>query len=200
MSTAPPKSALSTDEIVRLAASRPIVLVGLRGVGKSSVGRRLAAHVGRRFLDLDERLLRTAREAGHPAESIAVLYELVGPSRFRDLEAVALRQVLEPGILCVLATGGGAVERVDSRTWLLRAGFCVWLTEELPVIAERVRRDGAKRPALLGEDPVDELPALLRRREPLYRAVEHLVVAGAGRGVDEIAREIVERCGLAPAE
>lgn len=175
-----------------LARSRPIVLIGMRGVGKTTVGRFLAEELGRKFLDLDARTLRQAQRVGDPAPTVAALFFTGGEARFRDLESAALRAVLEPGIKCVLATGGGALERLDNRTWLARAGACVWLEESLEVIQKRVAAGGDSRPSLLGDgDPADELATLFERRRADYASLASLRIDGAGRPAREIAREIV---------
>lgn len=186
------------SDLIELAAARPIVLVGLRAVGKTTVGRVLAELTDRVFIDLDERVLRAARRRGHEAASVGELLTRAGQARFRELEAAALRSVLEPGIRCVLASGGGAVERSDNRVWLARTAVCVWLSEDLKRVAERVRADGASRPALSGGgDAVAELERLLIERTPWYAEVAQLRVAGAGRTAAEIAKEIATELGTA---
>ena len=150
-------------------AARPLALVGLRAVGKTSVGRRLAERLGRPFPDLDEATLQVARLSGEPCSSVAELFS-AGEARFREHEAHALRRILEPGVRCVLATGGGVVERPDNRAWLGRAAQVVWLRAPLELLAERIERDGG-RPALLGGDAAAELPVIAARRAPLYASV-----------------------------
>jgi shikimate kinase len=92
-----------------------------------------------------------------------------------------VKRVLEPSPRCVLATGGGVVERADNRTWLDRSARCVYLHVPPAVLAERLRADSTPRPALDGgTDPSAELAAVAARREPLYRGLAELVIeAGA---------------------
>ena len=92
-----------------MASPRTIALVGMRCAGKTSVGRALAERLGLAFLDLDEELLRDARQAGLAAASAGELLAQLGELRFRRWEAKALRRILEPCQELVLATGGGTV-------------------------------------------------------------------------------------------
>jgi shikimate kinase len=158
-----------------------IALLGPRCSGKTTVGRALAATLARPFIDLDEEVVRFGRYSGHAAGSAWELLARVGPAIFRDLEAAAVKRVLEPSPRCVLATGGGVVERADNRTWLDRSARCVYLHVPPAVLAERLRADSTPRPALDGgTDPSAELAAVAARREPLYRGLAELVIeAGA---------------------
>lgn len=159
----------------------PIALIGMRGAGKTTVGRILAERTGRPFLDLDQETLRRARQAGHRAASTAELLTSVGASTFRDFEASALRRICEPSLRVVLATGGGVVERADACSWLGRAACTVWLDAPLELLERRVAADGAAtRPGLTGDDPVAELGQLLARRAPLYRKLADRVVDVGG--------------------
>jgi len=172
-------------------SARPVALIGLRGAGKSAVGARLAELQGWPFVEGDERTLAVGRRAGVEARSVGELLARAGPAAFRSWEAAALRLVLEPGGALVLACGGGVVEHADSRAWLARGASCVWLDEEPAVLAERLRADPTERPPLLGgADAASELVALARRRERWYRELARVRVVCAGRGVDELAREI----------
>jgi shikimate kinase len=97
--------------------------------------------------------------------------------------------MLEPSQRLVLATGGGVVDRADNRAWLARSARCVYLSVPLEILAARLRSDPAPRPPLLGLDPVDELAALLARREPHYRALAEVVIECG----DATPAELVER-------
>lgn len=155
----------------------PWVLVGLRGAGKTSVGRRLAELSGRAFVDLDDVLERRT------GEDIASLLAQ-GEGRFRQLEADLLRTSLE--LLClgtpratVLATGGGVVEHPESLR-LLRTLPVVYLSATPSLLAARVTADERTRPALIPGGAEAEAEALLARRDPLYREVATHVVPAEG--------------------
>ena len=153
-----------------------LALIGLRCSGKTSLGRALARRLGASFLDLDDVLLDLARDEGLACggDSAGALLAAVGEPRFRDLEARALERVLTPKQPCVLATGGGVVEREANRALLAQRALCVWLHADLDTLRERLRADPALRPALAGGDAADELADLARRRGPWYAALARL--------------------------
>jgi shikimate kinase len=176
-----------------------VALLGLRCSGKTTVGRLLAGELGLPFIDLDRETVLAGRRAGMAAASVGELLRRAGVARFRDLEASALRRILEPGQELVLATGGGVVERADNRVWLARAARSVFLAVDLPVLQTRLAADAHERPPLHGVDAVAELAELQRVREPLYRALAEIVVEC---GTDEpaaLARRIAAGLGDPPA-
>ncbi|MFT5289667.1 MAG: shikimate kinase [Planctomycetota bacterium] len=158
---------------------RPVIaLIGMRGSGKSTLGRLLSDALDLPFVDLDDETLIRGRRAGWRAASTGELLIQAGQARFRVLEAEALRRVCEPGQRLVLATGGGVVENSDSRAWLNRSAQVIWLDVPLEVLRARVSGDGIEaRPSLTGGDPVAELGQVLARREPLYRSLADHVLA-----------------------
>lgn len=167
------------------AASRPIVLVGMMGSGKSTVGRRLAARLGRRFVDADKVL---EERCGVP---IATIFELEGEEGFRKRETAILDELSrQPAI--VLATGGGAVMRDENRRMLAERGLVIFLQASLPDLWQRLRRDRA-RPLLQTENPRERIAALLALREPLYREIAHFTVTSARQPVDALVADIIER-------
>jgi shikimate kinase len=144
------------------------------GSGKSTVGRRLADRLGRRFVDLDDELVATA------GRSIPELFTDEGEAAFRDREHDALVTVLDGGSSLVVATGGGAVLRADNRDLMRATGRVIWLRARPDTLAARVGR-GDGRPVLGdgGEDPeqvADRLGALAVERAPAYGAAAHQVV------------------------
>jgi shikimate kinase len=175
-------------------ARATLALVGMRGAGKTTVGRALAEELSLPFLDLDEATLEFAAHAGVHAADVPALFASAGEARFREFEAFALRRVLEPGVRCVLATGGGVVERPDNRTWLARAAFVVWLDAAVATLEERIAAGGASRPALRGADVVAEVAALAAHRRPLYAALANVRFA-TDEGVEppELAQAIAAR-------
>ncbi|MCB9915005.1 MAG: type I 3-dehydroquinate dehydratase [Planctomycetes bacterium] len=172
------------------ADAERVALVGLRGAGKSSVGRALAARLCWPFLDLDERLALLGRMQALPGGAGELLAEL-GEAAFRDLETRALAEVLdEPGPL-VLATGGGAVCRAENRARLAERCRCVWLDAPAEVLLERTRRDATPRPALTDLAPLDEVRRLAAEREAWYAELAELRVDVARDEIDTIARVIL---------
>ncbi len=170
---------------------RTLALLGLRCAGKTTVGRALAAELSLPFLDLDERTLIHARQAGLDAPTAGALLTRAGEATFRHFEAAALRAILEPELRLVLATGGGVVERADNRTWLARCATCIYLDVPIDVAAARLRADSAERPALRGGDPAEELAELATRRIPYYRALAEFSV-GAGPPDPETTLELLK--------
>ena len=146
---------------------RPIALVGLMGVGKTTVGRRLAALWGVPFRDADAEIEVAA------GRSVSDIFADLGEPAFRDGERRVIARLLEEGPQ-VLATGGGAFAQADTRALLRGGALVVWLKAEPLVLSRRVaRRD--TRPLLRGRDPLEVLSAQARDRYPHY-AQAHLVV------------------------
>lgn len=176
-----------------MSALAPIALVGLRCVGKTSVGRELARALGLGFVDLDDAIAWADSEGccAQHIPTVAHVIETLGWEGFRDLEARELARVLGSGAPLVLATGGGVVERAANRALLRERARVVWIREELPVLRERLARS-ADRPSLTGASPVDELDSIAARREPLYREVAQLVLDARGANPAALARRIAE--------
>lgn len=140
--------------------ARPIVLVGLMGVGKSTIGRRLAQRLRVRFVDADDEIERAA------GMTIAEIFERYGEHHFREGERRVIRRILS-GEPMVLATGGGAFMNDETRALILDKGLAVWLDADLEVLAARVSRRNT-RPLLRGKDPLVVLTELAERRNPVY--------------------------------
>jgi shikimate kinase len=162
-------------------AQRHLVLVGLMGSGKSTVGRVVAQKAGLPFVDSDQVI---EEEAGM---AISDLFAREGEAAFRDREEKVLARILG-GESCVLATGGGAVERDQNRSAWTRSGFVVYLKAGLETLLFRLRKS-RNRPLLQQGDPRTILEGLLQRREPYYAAAD-LTVRVDGREIDELAEEI----------
>lgn len=139
---------------------RPLVLVGLMGSGKTTVGRRLAARLNRPFLDADAEIEKAA------AMSIADIFERFGEAHFRDGERRVIARLMETGPV-VIATGGGAYVDPETRALVNRLGTAIWLDADIPTLAARVGRR-SHRPLLVGRDPVQVLGALAAVRNPCY--------------------------------
>ncbi len=143
------------------------------GVGKSTVGRRLANRLGLAFVDGDEAIEAAARM------TVSDIFARMGEAEFRAGEARVMRRLLE-GPPIVLATGGGAVLNPDTRELMKAHATSVWLRADLKIVAQRVQRRDT-RPLLRGKDPLVALKAMAEVRYPLYEATADLTVdVGAG--------------------
>lgn len=136
------------------------MLVGMMGVGKSTVGRRLAARLGLQFVDADEEIERAA------GMTITEIFERYGEPHFRDGERRVIGRLMD-GKPKVIATGGGAFMQDETRQEILDHAVAVWLNADLDILVDRVsRREG--RPLLKGRDPRDVLRELAEIRNPVY--------------------------------
>lgn len=167
---------------------RTIALVGLMGVGKSTVGRRLAHRLGLPFADSDDEIEAAA------GMTISEIFATLGEAQFRAGEARVIRRLLE-GRPMVLATGGGAILNAETRALLKAKAVTVWMKADLALTAERVgRRD--TRPLLKGRDPLEALTALAQARYPLYAEADLTVEAGRcshQSAIDDILRALEAR-------
>jgi shikimate kinase len=164
-----------------------IALVGARGTGKTTVGRMLADALGWRFVDADDAIEAVA------GKSVAAIFQDEGEAAFRELEAAAVGAWVGVDRL-VLATGGGAVLRADSRQALKQCGLVVWLTAPPAVLWGRLQADpatAARRPNLTATGGLEEVEQVLAAREPLYRETATLAVDTAGRSPAEVAAVIL---------
>jgi len=167
---------------------RSIVLVGLMGVGKSTVGRRLARRLGLPFVDSDEEIERAADH------EIREIFDRFGEASFRDGERRVLRRLIE-GERKVIATGGGAFMDKETRALILDRCVAVWLEAGIETLAERVAQRG-HRPLLVGRDPLPFLSELAEVRNPVYAEAHLRVRSEAGpheRTVDRILEALAER-------
>lgn len=167
-----------------------IYLIGARGSGKTTVGRLLAARLGWSFVDMDDVIEAAA------GKSIAEIFATEGETGFRDREATALTEISHRPDH-VIATGGGIVLQPESRSRLCETGYCVWLTAPAATLWERIRADvatPARRPALTGLSPEDEIRHVLSTREPLYRSVAHQSVPTESQSPDAVVSAILAAC------
>jgi shikimate kinase len=166
-------------------APKSIVLIGMMGAGKSSVGRCLQRRTGLARLDIDEML---AVEFGIP---IAQIFATHGEEKFRNAETNALRQ-LAPDRPAIIVTGGGIVLRNENASLLKKLGTVVWLIADEATLFERASRRN-DRPLLQKDDPRAVYSELFRRREPLYAAAADLQVDTAAKTHDEVADTILNK-------
>lgn len=169
-----------------------IVLVGLMGSGKSSVGRRVADHLQRPFVDTDAHIERRA------GRTIREIFATDGEGAFRDLETAVLTEVLCASEATVIATGGGIVTREINRDLLTRDRTdessapprVVWLRASVDTLTSRLRSGAARRPLLDG-DVRGRLLELDEERRDLYRAVASEIVDVDDRSLDEVVDEVL---------
>ena len=165
--------------------TRPVVLVGLMGAGKTTVGRRLAAALGAPFVDSDEEVEAAARM------SVAEIFETLGEAEFREGERRVIARLLDEPPQ-VIATGGGAFMNDRTRAVIEEKGAtAVWLRAELDVLLERVgRRSG--RPLLERGDPREILAGLMAERHPVYAQADVSVRSVANERHEAVAGRIID--------
>lgn len=156
--------------IPTMPQGRSIVLVGLMGAGKTTIGRLLAARLNLEFVDSDEEIERAA------GCSIADLFQKYGEAEFRRGEHMVLRRLLS-GLPVVLATGGGAFMDPRTRACMRENATSVWLRCPLPVLLQRVQ-DRTHRPLLNVDSPATVLSDLMRKRHPVYAEADIIVDCG----------------------
>ncbi len=174
---------IEAEHIVTRLGRRPIVLVGLMGAGKSTVGRRLAQRLDLPFHDSDAEIEAASRM------TVSELFAAYGETEFRALEARVVARLAADGPL-VLATGGGAFMADATRDFLRASTVTVWLNADLDTLMERVlRRD--TRPLLKTGDPREIMQDLIQRRYPVYGLAD-ITVRSRQVKREVVAEEIVE--------
>ncbi|TVR81596.1 MAG: shikimate kinase [Rhodospirillales bacterium] len=163
--------------------ARQIVLIGLMGAGKSSVGRRLAKHLGISFVDADDEI---ARAAGC---TIPEIFARFGEPAFRDGERRVIARLLAGGER-VLATGGGAFMNAETRARIRANGVSVWLRADLETLVQRTAPRSERRPLLQGRDVRPILEALMAERYPVYAEADVVVDTGP-EPPDDTARRVL---------
>ena len=180
--------------IVAALGPRSVVLVGMMGAGKSSIGRRLALRLGIPFVDADGEIEKAA------GMTINDIFAVRGETEFRTGEARVILRLLESGPQ-VLATGGGAFTNPDTRSAIGAKGISIWLKAEFDVLMKRIRRRH-DRPLLKTDDPGATLRKLIEERDPVY-ALADLTVQSREvmheKIVDEIVGALAGRMGVACA-
>jgi shikimate kinase len=178
------------EKAARLRAqlgARSVVLVGMMGAGKSSVGKRLARRLGLPFADADNEIESAA------GMSIPDIFTHHGEPAFRDGERRVIARLLEGGPL-VLATGGGAFMNAETRARIAEHGLSVWLKADLDVLWDRVNKRDT-RPLLKTENPKQTLENLMNARYPVYAEADLTVLSRDVRKevmADEVLRAVVE--------
>lgn len=171
------------EELAERLAGKPLVLVGMMGAGKTTVGRRVAARLNRHFLDSDEEIEKAAQM------TIPEIFEQRGEPEFRAGETRVIARVLkDEGV--VLATGGGAFVNPETRGLVKAEAISVWLKAEVDILFERVSRR-SNRPLLKTANPRATLEKLIEDRYPIYAEADVTVVS---RDVpqDVVADDVVD--------
>jgi shikimate kinase len=173
-----------TSEAAPASGGRSVVLIGLMGAGKTTVGRNLAERLGLAFVDSDEEVVKAA------GCSIEDIFEVYGEPAFRDVEARVIQRLLEEGPK-VIATGGGAFMSEATRERIRRHGVSVWLKADLDTLVQRTasRND---RPLLKGTDPRAKLEELIDKRYPVYAEAD-IVVATSGEPAGTTAESVIRQ-------
>jgi shikimate kinase len=177
-----PANALAEADIIAALGWRSVVLVGMMGAGKSTIGRRLAARLHLPFKDADAEI-----ELAHAGMTIPEIFAAHGEPYFRDGEARVIARLLDGGPI-VLATGGGAFMREETRDRIRDKAVSIWLKADLDTIMKRVKRR-ADRPLLQTPDPAATIERLIGERHPIYELAD---IAIASR--DVLHEKIVEEC------
>lgn len=171
-------------------AGRNIVLVGMMGAGKSSIGRRLAERLGMRFTDADNEIEAAA------GKSIPDIFAEHGEPYFREGEQKVIARILSDSGQ-VVATGGGAVLNPETRACIAQRGVSVWLEADLPILMQRVRKR-SNRPLLKNPDPEGTMRRLMQERHPLYAQAE-VTVRSRDVPHEVIVGEIIEALAIQPS-
>lgn len=169
-----------TPDLPRIPAS--LVLVGLMGAGKSSVGRRLAQKLDLPFVDADSEIENAA------GCSIEDFFELYGEEEFRDGERRVIARLLD-GPVQVIATGGGAFITDETRKKISETGISIWLKADISTLVDRVSRRGG-RPLLKDGPPEDVLNDLIETRYPVYAKADITVESSDGSTWDTVDRAL----------
>jgi shikimate kinase len=182
--------AKEAETVRQRLGERPIVLVGLMGAGKTSVGRRLAEKLGVPFVDADQEI---EAAAGKPIKEIFADH---GEAYFREGERRVIQRLIGNGAQ-VLATGGGAYINEETRQRIQEHGISVWLRASLPLLMKRVakRQD---RPLLQAEDPEAVMRALMEKRYPVYAQADVTVESRDvqhGQMVNDVIRALAQWAG-----
>ncbi len=171
-----------------------VTLIGYRATGKTTLAGLLAARLGCEWIDADVEIERRA------GKSIARIFAEDGEPAFRDIEAAVVADLCGRDGL-VLAAGGGAPLRPESRQAMRRAGKVVWLTAQPETIFARMNADATtagRRPNLTDRSALEEIIHLLQRRAPVYREAANLEISTEGKASETIVAEILEGLGLQP--
>jgi len=172
-----------SSTIRRALGGRSIVLVGIMGVGKSTIGKRLSQYLDIPFVDADKEIEKAA------GMDIQDIFDQFGEEAFRSGEKKVIKRLMTEGQK-ILATGGGAFMNEEIRADIAESGVSVWLNADLDILMKRVQRR-ANRPLLKTEDPEATMVALLEERNPIY-ALSDIHIESRTVSRDVIAGEVID--------
>jgi len=168
----------------RKLQSGNLILVGMMGSGKTTIGRTLARHLGKTFVDSDEEIQQRTGVA------IAHIFDIEGEAGFRQREAAAIHDLVERDNM-LLATGGGAVLAEQNRTMLKQNGIVIYLKASVHDLWQRTRHD-RNRPLLQTVDPRAKLTELYHQRDPLYQEVADIVIQTGRQSAHALMLQLVD--------
>lgn len=172
-----------TDMTKRLRLTRPVVLVGMMGVGKTSVGTALSRILSVPFVDSDDEIIKAAQM------QIAEIFARDGEAFFRAREREILARLLTDAP-AIISTGGGAFLSEDNRAAIAANGVSIWLQAELDLLWQRVRAK-TNRPLLRTDNPKETLENLLTARIPFYALADMSVTSEPGQSIDTMAHKVI---------
>lgn len=170
------------DALLKL--DKTIVLVGLMGAGKSTVGRRIARRLGVPFRDADDEIVAAA------GCSISDIFSTYGEAEFRRGERQVISRLLHNEPPHILATGGGAFMDPETREEIKKSARSIWLSADLETLVERCSRRN-NRPLLQNNDPAETLDRLMKQRYPIYQEAD-IVVDSTGFYLEEMVDKVIE--------
>ena len=165
-----------------VSANNNIYLVGMPGAGKTTVGRHLARHMQRSFIDADHEI------EARTGVRIPLIFDIEGEQGFRDRESRVIAELAGESNL-VVATGGGVVLRPENRAALTQGGTVVYLHAAPKLLFERTRLD-PNRPLLQVADPMQKIEELFAQRDPLYREVADIVINSTGGSINHLVKQV----------
>ena len=183
MSQSPSIREQKRDEMQKLLAGRPLVLVGMMGAGKTTVGRRLANRLGRHFVDSDEEIETAA------GMSIEDIFATHGEADFRAGEVRVIARLLKDRDI-VLGTGGGAFINGETRALVKAEAVSIWIKADFELLFQRVSRR-ANRPLLKTANPRETLQKLIDARYPIYAEAD-ITVVSTDVPQDQVASEVID--------
>lgn len=172
--------------------TRHIILIGMPGAGKTTIGRQLAKRLGRQFIDIDHEI------EARTGVRIPLIFEYEGEEGFRDRESSVLSDLTD-GSPSVIATGGGVILRESNRQLMKQSGVCIYLSATPGLLYERTKHD-KNRPLLQVANPLLRLDEIFQVRDPLYREIADIVIiagtGGAGAIVRKIEKDLESKCAV----